>query len=152
MATRSRIAIENADGTFTSVYCHWDGYPSHNGQILFDCYNTHAEVRELLSYGGLSVLGPKIGTKHDFESRDAKGQCTFYKRDRGEEDEGADKSDTYADLCELTRESGGEWLYVFGRDGVWRVAQGGTAWFGGPADDAPGGLRLLEDVLNKVDA
>ena len=152
MATRSRIAIENADGTFTSVYCHWDGYPSHNGQILFDCYNTHAEVRELLSHGDLSVLGPKIGAGHDFDARDTDDQCTFFKRDRGEDDVDAAKSANYIALCGLTRECGGEWLYVFGRDGVWRVAQGGTAWFGGPADDAPGGLRLLEDVLNKVDA
>jgi hypothetical protein len=26
MATRSRIAIENQDGTVTSIYCHFDGY------------------------------------------------------------------------------------------------------------------------------
>ena len=27
MATRSRIAKQNPDGTIKSVYCHWDGYP-----------------------------------------------------------------------------------------------------------------------------
>jgi hypothetical protein len=26
MATRSRIAIENQDGTVQSIYCHFDGY------------------------------------------------------------------------------------------------------------------------------
>ncbi len=34
MSTRSRIAIENVDNTVTSIYCHFDGYVSHNGDIL----------------------------------------------------------------------------------------------------------------------
>jgi hypothetical protein len=28
MSTRSRIAIENQNGSVTSVYCHFDGYIS----------------------------------------------------------------------------------------------------------------------------
>ena len=39
MATRSRIAIENQDGTVKSIYCHWDGYISHNGKISFENYD-----------------------------------------------------------------------------------------------------------------
>ncbi len=34
MATRSRIAIENQDGSVTSVYCHWDGHIETNGVEL----------------------------------------------------------------------------------------------------------------------
>ena len=36
MATRSLIAVQNADGTFLSIYCHWDGYPSGVGKDLLN--------------------------------------------------------------------------------------------------------------------
>jgi len=58
MATRSTIAIRNADNTVTAIYCHWDGYLSYNGKILFENYNTEEKVRELIALGDLSVLGP----------------------------------------------------------------------------------------------
>jgi hypothetical protein len=28
ISTISRIALQNEDGSITSVYCHYDGYPS----------------------------------------------------------------------------------------------------------------------------
>jgi hypothetical protein len=34
MSTRSRIAIENQNGSVTSVYCHFDGYISGVGKTL----------------------------------------------------------------------------------------------------------------------
>ena len=34
MGTRSRIGIRNADDSVDSIYCHWDGYPDHNGRLL----------------------------------------------------------------------------------------------------------------------
>jgi len=85
MATRSTIAIQNQDGTVTAIYCHWDGYPSHNGRILQENYTTEAQVRELLALGDLSSLGETIGEKVDFDDYDShKGQCVAYGRDRGE--------------------------------------------------------------------
>ena len=39
MATRGAIGIENADGTITAIYCHWDNYLSWNGQMLLDHYD-----------------------------------------------------------------------------------------------------------------
>jgi hypothetical protein len=83
MGTRSTIAIENADGTVTGIYCHWDGYLSHNGQILNEFYTTEAQVRELIALGDLSILGETIGVKTDFNNG-AEGQCLAYGRDRGE--------------------------------------------------------------------
>lgn len=85
MGTRSTISIQNADGTVTSTYCHWDGCISHHGPILLNHYNTEAKVRELLALGGLSVLGEVIGKKHDFDQRyEGSGPrpCTSYLRDR----------------------------------------------------------------------
>ena len=36
MSTRSVIARPTPDGGFHGTYCHNDGYPAHQGRILFD--------------------------------------------------------------------------------------------------------------------
>ena len=82
MATRSTIALEFADGTVGQIYCHWDGYLSNNGKILFESYQDPFKVRELIDLGDLSSLGPEIGVKHEFG--EVCQDCTFYGRDRGE--------------------------------------------------------------------
>jgi hypothetical protein len=86
MATRSRIGIVNDNGTVTSIYCHWDGYPDHNGAILVEHYNTESKIRELMDLGCLSILGEVIGEKCDFNSFNSQhsNQCLAYGRDRGE--------------------------------------------------------------------
>ena len=40
MATRARIGIENADGSITTSYHHWDGYPAGLG---FNLVNNWAD-------------------------------------------------------------------------------------------------------------
>jgi len=57
MATRSNIGKLNSDNTVSYIYCHWDGYPSHNGTILQEHYNTPEKVDALLVLGDMSVLG-----------------------------------------------------------------------------------------------
>lgn len=84
MATRSTIALEFADGTVGQVYCHWDGYLDHNGKILQESYSNPFILRDLIDLGDVSSLAPMIGTKHDFDTR-VEGVCTFYGRDRGED-------------------------------------------------------------------
>ncbi len=86
MGTRSFIGIVQEDGKVLSVYCHWDGYPSHNGVILAKHYAEPAKIAELLQEGDISSLGPNIGEKHDFNDSDTKpeGATTFYGRDRNE--------------------------------------------------------------------
>jgi hypothetical protein len=56
MGTRSRIGIEMPDHTVVSVYCHWDGYPEHNGKILVNHYQNREDVQELIDGGGISSL------------------------------------------------------------------------------------------------
>ena len=56
MGTRSTIALEFADGTVEQVYCHWDGYLEHNGQILAKHYMDPFKVRDLIALGGFSSL------------------------------------------------------------------------------------------------
>jgi hypothetical protein len=46
MSTRARIAIENDDGSFTSIYTHWDGYVGHHGPILLNHYSKTPLVRK----------------------------------------------------------------------------------------------------------
>ena len=87
MATRSFIGILNKDDSVDYIYCHWDGYPEHNGVLLNDFYNNEDTVRDLISLGDLSVLAPNIsapeGEEHSFENP-VKDVCVFYGRDRGE--------------------------------------------------------------------
>ena len=95
MATRSNIAYRTPEGRIVSVYCHWDGYPAHNGEMLRRHYTTNEKIAELISLGSLSSLRPEIGVKHDFSSLDTDmtseefdakygEMTTAYHRDRGE--------------------------------------------------------------------
>ena len=147
MATRSRIAVANPGGTFTSIYCHWDGYPSGVGATLRDHYTDAAKTHRLLALGNLSVLDREIGEKHDFEEA-PEGETTAYARDRGDEGGRPDISQSFEALCELTRESGGEYLYVF-KGGQWFCAKGGIAFFGQPASRAPEFLESIDEVLRQ---
>ena len=56
MGTRSTIAIEFADSSVSQVYCHWDGYLEHNGQMLQECYRNPFALRDLIDLGDFSSL------------------------------------------------------------------------------------------------
>jgi hypothetical protein len=47
MSTRSRIAIENQNGSVTSIYCHFDGYISGVGKTLKECYTRSIRSRRI---------------------------------------------------------------------------------------------------------
>jgi hypothetical protein len=85
MATRSRIGIQNEDGSVNSVYCHWDGYPENNGDILVVHYKEREKVQKLIGLGSLSSLAPEIDAPegHSFENP-VPGVTVAYHRDRGE--------------------------------------------------------------------
>ena len=120
MGTRSTIAIQNANGTVTGIYCHWDGYLSNNGRILNENYTTEAAVRELIALGDLSGLGETVGVKTDFNNP-ADGQCIAYGRDRGETGIDAATFDSHTDLVE---QIGQEYDYLFVPGMGWSVARG----------------------------
>tara|TARA_B100000519_G_scaffold159856_1_gene141643 strand:- start:404 stop:934 length:531 start_codon:yes stop_codon:yes gene_type:complete len=56
MSTRSVIGILNEDGTVTSIYSHYDGYPEHNGYFLKKYFDTTEKVQNLISNGDISSL------------------------------------------------------------------------------------------------
>lgn len=88
MATRSRIGYIDENNNIISVYCHFDGYPSHNGCILVNHYKHHKKVSDLVWKGDISALGCEVGYPHSFDdSRVARENewTTFYHRDRGDD-------------------------------------------------------------------
>jgi hypothetical protein len=128
MSTRSNIGIEEADGSITAIYCHWDGYPSHNGKILLEHYKEASKVRSLIALGDLSSLGPEIGEKHSFDSDGemarANGWSTAYHRDRGEE---------LGPNCRWVNRNASligceEWIYIFTSKG-WVFAREGGRFY-----------------------
>jgi hypothetical protein len=62
MATRSFIIVANPKGDFTGSYCHWDGYPSHNGRILLEHYSSKAKARELIRLGFCTQSAERMST------------------------------------------------------------------------------------------
>ena len=92
MATRSNIAYKTAAGKIRSVYCHWDGYPEHNGEMLRRHYTDQSKVEALVGLGSLSSLGEEIGEKHPFDKNYEQPELALtdnwtlaYNRDRGED-------------------------------------------------------------------
>ncbi len=137
MATRSTIAIEREDGTVAQVYCHWDGYLSHNGKILKEHYSDPDKVQRLIAEGSISSLRPEIGEQHDFDYYFKKNEFTpeqvalyeekwalFYHRDRGEEL----VVSTYRNFTDYECNAQFEEYDYIMRDGVWYVQEHGSPW------------------------
>ena len=130
MGTRSRIGVMHGD-VCKSVYCHWDGYLEHNGVILQEHYDS-ARANHLVALGDLSALRPEIGDQHAFSQfeiddmdredfiRTTENMCTFYGRDRLEENTEFKADLTFETFFERAEGCGAEWYYIM-RDGVWYV-------------------------------
>ncbi len=122
MATRSNIGIK-IDSKILSVYCHWDGYPSHNGDILLNHYKTSKKVFTLVSLGDISSLGEEIsppeGMEHSFE-KPLEGVTVFYGRDRGEDN----TEPRYVTLKKFHQEA---YSYYFD-DGTWYWSKDGKKY------------------------
>ena len=124
MATRSTIALEYADGTVDQIYCHWDGYLSHNGEILQKHWQDPFKVKQLMDLGDMSSLGKSTGEQHDFDDRS--DDCTFYGRDRGEEGTEASRFQDFEDYKKNHQYE--EFEYILRTDGLWYVSQYGRPY------------------------
>ena len=113
MSTRSTIWIKNEDGTFTGIYCHFDGYLSHNGAILHRDYKDIKKIKELISLGSLSCLGANP-TSNDYPWKKPNDTCIAYHRDRGEE------LCVYSDVKEKELPKYYEAFNYFFIDGKWK--------------------------------
>jgi hypothetical protein len=151
MGTRSRIGVMHGD-KLKSVYCHWDGYLSHNGRILQDHYDS-AKANHLVSLGDISSLRPEIGVVHPFSTWDTDmspaeyeaqfaNMTTFYGRDRGESGVDFTVDQSYDEF--LSKDYDYEYYYIM-NDGVWYV---GVAY---DVDNmVPGQLYVLTEQLAKL--
>lgn len=120
MATRSRIGIENPDGTVTSVYCNWDGYPEYNGRILVEYYNTEDRARRLVELGAISTLRPVLAPSgeesHSFD-KPIRDVTVAYHRDRGEEF----SQQQHKSVAQYFNGDIQEYGYLFTQKGEWLV-------------------------------
>ena len=127
MGTHSRIGVMHGDKV-KSVYCHWDGYLEHNGQVLEQYYDS-AKANNLVALGDMSTLRPQIGEKHAFSQFDlppeeveaykelTRDWCTFYGRDRGEVSVWK-VANTFEEFLDQADGCGAEYYYIM-KDGVW---------------------------------
>lgn len=113
MATRSRIAIENQDGTVDSIYCHFDGYLRGVGKKLMEHYDKE-KLKNLIKLGDISVLGEST---EDTEA---------YHRDRGEDLHSTHFLDVEG-LFENGFRSGEEYIYCLTKNGLWLVNRYGES-------------------------
>ncbi len=138
MATRSRIAIEKEDGTVESIYCHWDGYPENNGEILVNYYTDEKKVQSLIDLGDISILAPNVEadphTRHTFNDP-VDGVVVAYGRDRGET--GVEKK-SHGSVNDFFDGDIEEYGYIFIRAGEWLVKSSGR-------DNQP---CTVEDYMN----
>lgn len=124
MSTRSAIGIMDNDGRIKSVYCHFDGYPEHNGVILEEYYTKREKIEALLALGSISLLDRRLepvkGVTHNFDKR-AKGVVLAYHRDRGDVYHTPDVWEDEEDYVRnVERAYWAEYVYLW-KDGWWMV-------------------------------
>jgi len=115
------MALPN--GKYKTIYCHSDGYLTHNGALLLDHYSDRAKVEELLALGDISILAPNVHPTNkdhafDYDKRE-EGVVVAYGRDRSEKNVDA-KEFTYDEL--VSEDSWTEYFYVFTQNDEWHYA------------------------------
>jgi hypothetical protein len=104
MATRSRIGIENENGTISSIYCHFDGYPDGVGKTLKEHYTDRNKIQTLIDLGDISSLG-----ENEIET-------VAYHRDRGEK---INKARVDSSLEMFSKSDYKEYGYVYTLENKW---------------------------------
>tara|TARA_R100001440_G_scaffold12246_3_gene21592 strand:- start:4324 stop:4782 length:459 start_codon:yes stop_codon:yes gene_type:complete len=110
MATRSEIAIENADGSIKSVYCHSDGYIKYLGVMLKKHYNNFDKASSIINENDCSVLKPTIK------------QSRFYNSWRGEDTKSKHFPNEYTFMKYFQKDIFAEYIYLF-KDDQWHVSK-----------------------------
>ncbi len=147
MATRSTIAMEQPCGKVMQIYCHWDGYLDHNGELLQEHYRDRAKVLALMMLGSISSLRPEIGAAHDFDTRYTDGDprqqwCVAYGRDRGETEVDAHVFQDFEDYKQNHQYE--EFEYIFRSDDQWYVCEYGRNYR--PLQQALTEAKVAEDA------
>ncbi len=93
MSTRAHVGILNNDKSCEIIFTHWDGYPSHHGNILLRNYKDTKSVRALMTAGNHECL----------ESNPDKGDCW------GD----SDRFKTFDEMVKALRGSWAEYIYMW---------------------------------------
>jgi hypothetical protein len=129
MGTRSTIAVKHGE-RIKAVYCHWDGYVKGVGATLHEHYQASPKANNLIALGNISSLQAEIGEQHAFSKFDTPGiemrvhnedWCTFYGRDRGEQEQEFKSFGSEAEWMDYYDGSGAEYYYIMDA-GVWYVS------------------------------
>ena len=101
MSTRATIAVRRDDGMFDAIYLHFDGYPTHAGEILMQHHSDPASAANLVAGGELRCLDRETGRPQHYA-------------------DGARPAvlPTQEALVEFARNCGARFVYVFD-DGAW---------------------------------
>jgi hypothetical protein len=110
MSTRSEIAIENKDGSISSIYCHSDGYLEYNGHILNNHYNSYELASSIINQNDCSSLGETIE-----DSR-------FYNTWRNEDTKSKKFDSEFHFMQEFEHNIFAEYIYLF-KDDKWYVSE-----------------------------
>ena len=159
MSTIAIIALENTDKTINSIICSTDGYTEYTGKILLENYNEKQRIEYLISHGGVSILGPEIGKKHDHNApREgwtwhsdynklpsiSKKWCRFYHRDGGEELMVESFKNEDELLTTYDKDSWAEFIYLYkGRE--WHVKQNNINIYSTLSEQ----LNYMEEIENE---
>ncbi len=112
MATRSLIGINLNNGITKIIYCHWDGYPEHNGQLLVNNYTSPSAVLDLLGLGDLSSLNATPTS------------CTAYHRDRKEPWGVVEPRDVNtSELDAVAKDYGVDYVYTYNNEYEWECSR-----------------------------
>lgn len=108
MATRSLIGFQRNEEITNIIYCHWDGYPSHVGELLMNNYNTPVTVDALMGLGDLSSLNATLET------------CDAYHRDKKESRELTESRDVLnSEIKQVANDYGVDYVYIFNNNFEW---------------------------------
>jgi hypothetical protein len=123
MSTHARIGMEQEGGKVKSIYCHFDGYPSHVGRILNESFKDHDKVKALIELGDISYLEGEIEPTgpHSFASPQ-EGVTVAYHRDRGEDLQFNYDSSVPAFFASQSE----SYIYMFTQEGEWLVKRTGA--------------------------
>ncbi len=119
MSTNAAIIVKHRDGTWTRVYCHWDGYLAGVGVTLRDHYTSQGLAETLVAGGDISRLGPRcdLPPGHTFKTP-VDGYTIYYVRDRGEVKKPAKIFDTLFEALPPIYDSP-EFIYVWNKTHGW---------------------------------
>jgi len=111
MGTRSRIGIQLKDDSILSVYCHWDGYPSFNGKVLREFYNTKEKVNQLINGGNISSLHTNVGWNN--ETLPETGPQYYTSRGESIDDNEPELNKNQSEYLNTADNCGEEYAYLF---------------------------------------